>query len=114
MFRIAPTRFRASSHVLEIERGRYTIPSTPIENRLCHMCQVIENEVHFLIECKIYGEHRHTLFSKVIEIFPYFSTLPGPEKFIFLLCNSDSKILTWVGRFIYEAFESRTIFHLER
>ena len=34
-YRIAFSRFRAGSHSLEIERGRYTNPKTPVEDRLC-------------------------------------------------------------------------------
>ena len=34
-YRIAISRFRASSHMLEIERGRHTRPITPLDGRLC-------------------------------------------------------------------------------
>jgi hypothetical protein len=30
--------FRISAHKLEIERGRYTIPKTAVENRICKQC----------------------------------------------------------------------------
>ena len=33
--------------MLEIERGRHTRPVTPVENRRCPVCNVIENELHF-------------------------------------------------------------------
>ena len=107
-FRLALTRFRASSHILEIERGRYTVPITPEENRLCHTCDVVENEKHFLIHCTNYNEQRCTLFTKVSDLVPDFLSLSSTEQFIFLLSNNNSRVLTWVGKFIYDAFNSRS------
>ena len=48
-YRTAITRLRTSSHTLEIERGRYTIPRTPAADRLCCVCKVVEDEEHFLV-----------------------------------------------------------------
>ena len=47
-YRTSLTRFRLSSHKLEIERGRYN--NILRENRKCKMCNgnAIENEYHFL------------------------------------------------------------------
>ena len=44
--------FRISAHRLKIERGRYT--GTNIDERLCKHCNVIEDDTHFLFECKKY------------------------------------------------------------
>ena len=46
-YRTALSKFRTSSHNLEIERGCHTNPVTPLERRLCLMCQEIEDEIHF-------------------------------------------------------------------
>ena len=46
------TRWRLSSHKLHIETGRYTKPKTSIENRICKICLVIENEHHAIYKCK--------------------------------------------------------------
>ena len=110
-YRIAMTRFRASSHSLEVERGRYTIPVTPIINRLCHRCGVIEDELHFLLNCRLYDADRHTLFDKILGIHPNFTSLADPNKFVFLLSNKEARILTWVGKFIYDSFNKRTEYH---
>ena len=56
---------RTSSHVLEIERVRYTVPKTAMYDRLCRACYQIEDEEHFLINCKIYDSLRRDLYSKV-------------------------------------------------
>ena len=112
-YRIAMSRFRASSHTLEIERGRYTIPTTAIENRICCICDKIEDEKHFLLKCQLYIDNRNSLFSKISEIFPEFLSFQDDEKFVFLLNNMDPQILTWVGKYIYESFCQRTEYHAE-
>ena len=40
-YRYAITKLRASSHTLEVERGRYTNPKTPLEDRLCSVWYVV-------------------------------------------------------------------------
>ena len=57
-YRTAITRLITSSHTLEIERGRYTIPRTPVTDRLCCVCKVVEDEEHFLVSCEQYAELR--------------------------------------------------------
>ena len=110
-YRIAMSRFRASSHTLEIERGRYTIPITPIGNRLCHICNVVEDEFHFLLQCQLYSNERRALFNQISEILPEFVRLPDPNRFVFLLCNEHNSILSWVGKFIYNSFNKRTEYY---
>ena len=51
--RIAISKLRTSSHNLEIERGRYTRPKVNPENRLCPLCYVVDNEIHFVVRCRI-------------------------------------------------------------
>ena len=64
-YRIAMTKLRSSSHTLEVERGRYTKPKTNICERLCPVCNVIEDEIHFLANCKLYDAERTDFFGKV-------------------------------------------------
>ena len=52
-YRIAVSKLRASSHNLEIERGRYTRPKVSPENRLCPLCYVVDNEIQFVVRCRI-------------------------------------------------------------
>ena len=42
--------FRVNAHRLRIERGRY-LGEKP-EERLCDSCDVVNNGVHFLRQCK--------------------------------------------------------------
>ena len=48
------SKVRCSNHCLEIEKGRHS--NTPREERICIICQngSIENEVHFLLDCRTY------------------------------------------------------------
>ena len=47
------TKFRLSSHDLEIERGRYGTKSLPVDERICKLCneRKVEDEFHFLMQC---------------------------------------------------------------
>ena len=96
------------SHALEIERGRYTSPKTPVNERLCSECKVVENEVHFFLYCQLYRKERQELFDKVTEMLPNFPLLPDANRLIFLLCNEHDVILSWVGKFIFNSFKKRT------
>ena len=59
-YRRALSKIRFSAHNFEIERGRYTIPITPRDQRLCKYCdavmdtKVIECERHVLGDCPLY------------------------------------------------------------
>ena len=64
-YRTAMTKLRSSSHTLEVERWRYTKPKTNICERLCPVCIVIEVEIHFLANCKLYDAERTHFFGKV-------------------------------------------------
>ena len=63
-YRSALAKLRASSYTLEIERGRYTDPKTPISERLCSVCQEVENEIHFLIRCTMHNSLRNEILEK--------------------------------------------------
>ena len=54
------TKFITSNHCLEIERGRHE--NCPRDQRLCKACAsgVIEDEEHFLFECRTYDQTRLT------------------------------------------------------
>ena len=111
-YNIAFSRFRAGSHTLEIERGRYSNPRTPVENRLCTMCQEIEDEKHFLISCKLYHCERINLFSKINKLVPHFRLSSDVEKFVFLLSNRNEQLLTWTAKFIHDSMHQRAVYHL--
>ena len=79
------TRLRISAHNLAIEKGRHmALPKKPDikcnfcghvktectcnrfkYNRLCHYCNVVEDEAHFLLKCSIYNQVRTEFFTKI-------------------------------------------------
>ena len=108
-YRTAMARFRSSSHNLEIERGRHTRPITPIQNRLCTNCNTIENEIHFLTECKILETERVLLYQQILQKFPDFSYLDNFCKFQFMLTFHDKELLNLVAKFIFVGLGRRRI-----
>ena len=106
-YRIAISKLRASSHLLEIERGRYTRPKTPVVARLCPNCNVIEDEEHFLLNCKAYNQDRKTMFWKISTQFTNFTGMESRNKFKLLMSSDDPLVLNAFGKFIYQAFRCR-------
>ena len=98
------TRFRVSSHRLEIECGRWTRPEkTPLDNRKCRICNALEDEFHFILECPLYEDLRKQLINK------YFWSRPNMPKFT-ELCMSDSIILQKrLSMYVEKAFKIRKL-----
>ena len=106
-FRNAMAKFRSSSHTLEIEKGRHMKPKTPLELRLCKECNVLENEIHFLLYCKLYTESRKIYMDNVTKKYPLINDLSDEDKLTFLISFNDAQTLTWTAKFIFHAFEKR-------
>ena len=63
IFSKAFSKLRVSSHRLEIEAGRWTRPrAIPRDDRKCHVCEILEDEFHFVIECPMY----YDIFQNII------------------------------------------------
>jgi hypothetical protein len=102
-FRIALTRFRVSAHRLLIETGRWHKPNKiPRNERKCIICNKLEDEYHFLLECTLYCEIRTKYLPK------YYWKRPNIPKFIELMSNESTTIIRKLSTFIYKAFEIRT------
>ena len=102
-------RFRTSSHKLRIEYGRYTVPKTPIAERLCTQCSLnaVEDECHFLMICPKYVAQRaritkHLNSNKNIASQTYMS------KFNWILSNEDPVICKDIACFTTECFALRS------
>ena len=106
--RKAITRLRISAHNLAIERGRYTYPKTPVEKRLCKVCNTneVENEQHFLLHCPLYKEMREDFFTNVGNICPNFAYLEPLQRFNYLL-SAGCDIAKLTSQFICMAFNVR-------
>ena len=87
-FSQALSRLRVSSHRLEIEAGRWVRPhSIPINYRNCLVCQVLEDEFHFILECQMYTELRRKY------ILSYYYRRPSMLKFVELINTTNTKYL---------------------
>ena len=109
-YRTALTRLGTISHILEIERGRYTytVPRTPICDRLCINCNDVEDEIHFLVYCKLYEESRNIFYQKVARRNSDFVDFTDHEKYIFLMKTTDPFIPVWFGKYVFKLFNIRT------
>ena len=109
-YRISLARLRTSSHHLEIERGRYTIPKTPVELRLCKQCDqgVVEDEIHFVIACKKYKLLRENMFNIVNLMIPHFISMNDHEKFCMLLISQNVEVIHALAKYCHLSFKLRT------
>ena len=89
-------KFRVSDHILEIETGRYK--NIPRENRLCKICNEIDDERHFFLSCKQNLALRKQLFLKIDNKNPMFSMDLSPKL----------KLLSLTSDFIKQSLELRT------
>ena len=66
LHRTAINKFRLGNHQLRIETGRYTIPKTPENLRICSLCQLneVENESHVMLSCSFYNKLRSKFLTK--------------------------------------------------
>ena len=89
------SRFRLSSHDLEIERGRYGMKSTPSDERLCTLCNLdgVEDEFHFLMICPRYEHERNYVLNDIHQSFPSITYLQLRDKFIWLM-SQENKFIT--------------------
>ena len=106
--RKALVRFRISSHQLRIETGRYE--KIPRDERICYFCSrnKIEDENHFLLDCKAYSPIRDTFFSKLETKIPDFKSLSHDTLISLLMNSSDYLINCQLVSFISQCFELRT------
>ena len=64
--RNALSRFRCSSHFLEIEKARHQAKIPPIWNRLCPHCKyAVDDELHLLLFCKQNKPLRNNFLSSI-------------------------------------------------
>ena len=84
--RIALTRLRVSCHNLEIKVLCYHRPPvTPIHQCVCRMCQVLEDEMHFVCVCPRLSSLKVELFFSVTFYYPSFALLSVADQLIYLL-----------------------------
>ena len=84
------TKFRLSNHTLMIEKGRHQRIDKNL--RFCPFCpNCVEDEMHFLMDCKCFAIHRKGFFTKINETIRdnNLQFQNRKEKFVTLLSNRD-------------------------
>ena len=76
-------KFRCGVAPIRIETGRFE--NLDVILRLCHICNVVENEVHVMLECSAYNDLRDNLFHKLSQFFHILSLLTPTKKCSFYL-----------------------------
>ena len=99
------TKLRCSNHPLQIEQGRYS--QTNVTERLCIACNKIEDEIHFLTECKLYVTVRQKLYKD-----HSITSTNKDTKEIFIDCmkRNDKLYILDIANFVTACFEIRRIF----
>ena len=107
--RIAINKFRLGNHKLHIETGRYTIPKTPVDSRICSFCNSneIENETHFIFSCKLYDSIRLKFFNAIAIKYNNFQNLDINSKTLFLCNNVDPDVCRSTSAFVFQATSLR-------
>ena len=101
-FQTSLSRLRLSSHRLHVETGRWKKPvKTPFNERKCAICNLLEDEFHFVLECSIYKELRKQYIAK------YYWIRPNMMKFIELCTSDRKKTIRKLGIFVEKAFSLR-------
>ncbi len=86
-------------HRLEIESGRWI--RTPIDNRKCSVCFLLEDEYHFVLECPLYSDLRKQYILK------RYWKRPNMLKFIDLISSENTVMLRKLAIFIFKAFRNK-------
>ena len=80
-------------------------PITPKEERFCPFCpRVVEDEVHFLLECPVYSQPRKELIKKVVIKNPHFTHKSVAQKFAELMTPQNAQ---FVAKTVHNFFEIR-------
>ena len=102
--RTSITKLRLSNHGLMIEKGRHL--NIERHCRFCPFCpRVVENEMHFLLECSCLSKIRAELFEKAYEVLPFFRNINNEQKFVLLM--SDSKFIPLTAKYARRMMEVR-------
>lgn len=103
--RISMTKFRLSNHKLMIEKGRHR--GLDKSARICPFCNTVEDEIHFLINCKEFRHVRAELLTKVAEVINIPNIETREHKDLFKLLLSRKEILPLVAKYLNKSMELR-------
>ena len=82
-------RLRCGVLPIHIETGRFQRPKTPVNERLCTLCDLhqVEDEKHFLLGCPVYAPLRQTMLQTANNVIPDFRQTNQHDQFTRLCKN---------------------------
>ena len=78
-----------------------------MEQRLCNVCRVLEDECHFVLQCNMFTDERTDFQHQIQNEYSQFIILDEKEKLIFLLQNEDTQVLPWTAKSIHHAMKKK-------
>ena len=90
------TRWRLSCHTLRIETGRYERPFILRKDRVCTLCNVLEDEEHVIFVCPAY----HIIRNK-------YHQLLGINNTIEFILNPKREYITETAKLLYDIESTR-------
>lgn len=110
------TKLRISAHKLAVENGRHKRPIIPLEERKCNFCKSspVEDEFHFILNCKTYEALRSQMFSTLE--FISLNNLNPEEQFITLMNynGGDTEVCKEIINYVQSAFKLRETMQTDR
>ena len=101
----AISSIRTSSRSLAVEYGRHH--NIPLNMTLCHTCCMIDNEMHFIMNCKMNQVERDIFYSNMMQVDQSFMDLHATDMFVYVFSSRDPQILTWLGKLIHKSLSAR-------
>lgn len=111
------SKFRLSNHTLRIETGRHErkknsdgkLVIIPRLERICKFCDtnMVEDELHFSLDCPLYTEIKTVFLKSLFEKFPNLSNLNHQNLFIWLMTNEDMSVIKQFCEYLKCLFELR-------
>ncbi len=98
-------RLRTSSHNQKIETGRHTQPKTPVENRVCQHCNILEDEFHFLLMCNQKYTRvtvRGSFVQDLSNINPCFVNMCEADRFTYIMSSEDKDVCEITSRAVHK------------
>jgi hypothetical protein len=95
-------RLRAGALPLQIETGRWR--AVPPDERFCMFCEdgSIEDECHFIFDCKLYYHERQTFFHNVASMIPNFMLKSMENKLSDLMSKG---LVNNFGRYLFNIYQ---------
>ena len=94
------TRIRLQSNRLGIITGRYTRPITPLQIRVCLVCNELDDENHLFWNCKLTEKIRADFLNVLTMLFSDFMSMNNDEKSYFILHPKSEKEALLCGKFV--------------